>query len=425
MYKTLLLFLLFMNFKINAQNTDIIKTLNVFVDCSNYEGDCQQAYLRQELSGITFVRDRLDADVHIIIKANWNNAGIQTNSLFVIGQKKFSSIQDTINYVIPANSTEQETREVYTKNIKIALLPYLAKTTLVNNIDISFTQNEDDKKSDPDKKDPYNYWVFQLGVNGSMSGNQVYKEISGSGYATANRETDISKSNIYFNTNEQYSKYRDIENNKTYIYEYQDFATGGSYMKKVSDHIGLGAQLDFKNSIFSNLKYQYTAGPLAEYSFFNYKDFNTRRLIFQYSIDARHNTYYDTTIYFKTKEMLFAQEASLIGSFTQKWGSINAGIFWRNLFRDFTKNSLGFNGAFTARLFKGLNFAIWGNYSFIRNQLNIRKGDASIDQLLAKNREILSAYDYSLGIGLSFRFGSKFNSAVNPTFRGLSYNISL
>lgn len=402
---------------------ELPKQLTVFVDCNNYGSDCYSSYLRQEIGLATFVRDRLDADVHIIAKANWNNLGAQINTLFVIGQKKFSAISDTITYTIPANSTELEQRDIWTKHIKISLLPYLSKTQLVHALNLTMTPSEETKKDSGTIKDPYHFWVFQFSTNGSINGNRVSKEVSAYGNANADRETNISKSNIYLSASEQYNRYDD--NGKIYKYEYQDFGAGASHMKKLNEHVGAGLQADFKNSIFSNLKSRYTAGPVVELSYFPYKDFNSKRLVLQYSLDARYNTYYDTTIYLKTKEMLFAQEAAAIGSFTQKWGSINIGAFWRNLFTDFSKNSLSFNGAITARLVKGLNFALWGNYSFVHNQLNIRKGDISIDQLLAQNREILSAYNYNLGIGLSYRFGSKFNNAVNPCFRGLNYNISL
>jgi hypothetical protein len=407
----------------NAQTATPANGLEVFVDCNNYGGDCYASYLRQEMNLITFVRDRLDADVHIIAKANYNNLGAQINTLFVSGQGRFNSLSDTLNYTIPPNSTEQEKRDIFTQYIKIALLPYLPKTALASKIQFKLSTDTTEAQENKSEWDPYNFWVFQLSLNGSMNGNEISKEFNASGYASADRETNNSKSNIYLNAEEQYSKYK--SDGKIYQYEFQSFGAGGSYMKKLTEHIGAGAQTDFRNSLFSNLKYQFTAGPLLEFSIFPYKEFNTRRLVLQYTVDARHNTYYDTTIYLKTKELLFAQEASAIGSFTQKWGSVNLGIFWRNLFTDFEKNSLGFNGAITARLVKGLNFAIWGNYSFVRNQLNIRKGELSIDQLIAQNREILSAYNYNLGIGISYRFGSKFNNAVNPCFRGLNYNISL
>lgn len=415
--------LLFFTITKAQQSNEKPNQLNVFVDCNNYGSDCFDSFLRQEISLVTFVRDRLDADVHIIATSNWNNLGTQMNTLFVVGQKKFSSLSDTLSYSIPPNSTDLERRDIWTKQIKIALLPYVARTQLVQHLNLTMTADMKPASDTTPVKDPYNFWVFQLSTNGSINGNRVSKEFSAYGNASANRETEESKSNIYLNASEQYNRYDD--QGTIYQYEYQDFGAGASHMKKMTEHFGAGLQADFNNSIYSNLKARYTAGPVVEYSYFPYKEFNSKRLVVQYAIDARYNKYYDTTIYLKTKEVLFAQEVAAIGSFTQKWGSINVGAFWRNLFTDFSKNSLSFNGAITARLVKGLNFVIWGNYSFIHNQLNIRKGDISIDQLLAQNREILSAYNYNLGIGLSYRFGSKFNSAVNPCFRGLNYSINL
>lgn len=92
--------------------------------------------------------------------------------------------------------------------------------------------------------------------------------------------------------------------------------------------------------------------------------------------------------------------------------------------QDWQKNNLSFRGAVSLKVAKGLNMAVWGNYNFVRNQINIRKGDATIDQLLAQNREILSNYNFEIGVGMSYRFGSKFNDAVNPSFKGMSYSIN-
>ena len=92
---------------------------------------------------------------------------------------------------------------------------------------------------------------------------------------------------------------------------------------------------------------------------------------------------------------------------------------------DFHKNNLSFSGAISTKIARGLNFAVWGHYSFNRNQINIRKGDASIDQILARNREILSSFDYDLGIGISYRFGSKNNNLIDPACKGLNYSINL
>lgn len=405
-----------------AHANPIQENLEVFVDCNNFGADCYHEYVRQEMSGINFVRDRLDADVHILATSNWNSVGVQSNTLYIIGRKQFENQVDTITYAVPQNSTDDEIRKLWVKQIKLAILPFLLKTGLANGLEINLPKLEKEKTDTSSQKDPYNFWVFQFGLSGSYSGNQVYKDASGNGYFFADRETNESKTNIYLNASEQFTSYKDGPD--LYEYDYQQFGLGAAYAKKISSHVAIGGDADFNNSIFSNLKAQFSLGTRLEYSIFPYKEFNTKRWVFQYGIEGRRNVYYDTTIYLKTSETFMAQNLSSILSLTQKWGSINLGIFWRNLMHDWSKNNLSFNGALSFRLFKGFNIAVWGNYNFVRNQINIRKGDASIDQLLARNREILSAYNFNSGVGFSYRFGSKFNSAVNPAFRGLNYNIN-
>lgn len=408
---------------LNAQNTK--DNLSVFLDCSNNGAECYYDYVRQELSLITFVRDRTDADVHLLLKSNWNTQGTQITTIFIIGKKSFEGKSDTLNYSAPPSLTDDDKRKILVKNIKMALLPFIAKTTLADKIFVEFKKKEGEKiiaTDEKKKKDPYDFWVFQFGISGNYSGNQVSKDASANGYFFADRETPITKTNFYINANEQYSKYE--SQGDVYEYDFQQFGVGLDHVKKLNEHVAVGGGASFNNSIFSNLKTQFTVGPKAEYSVFKYKNFNNIRWVFAYSIDARNNQYYDTTIYLKTKEFFFAQEANTIFSNTQEWGSINLGIFWRNLMHDWQKNNLSFSGAVSLKVAKGLNMAIWGNYNFVRNQINIRKGDATIDQLLAQNREILSNYGFDLGVGMSYRFGSKFNDAVNPSFKGMSYSIN-
>jgi hypothetical protein len=39
-----------------------------------------------------------------------------------------------------------------------------------------------------------------------------------------------------------------------------------------------------------------------------------------------------------------------------------------------------------------------------------------MEELLLGQREMYSDFNYNVGIGLSYRFGSIFNNAVNPRF---------
>lgn len=416
----LALFFLFTIILTNAQNK--ADKLKVFLDCSNYNGNYSFDYVRQEMNLITFVRDRMDADAHILAKSNRNSAGTLISTFFIMGKNQYANIQDTLTYDVSANCTEDDARKLFVRNLQIALLPFIAHTTLVNKINISF-KTENDEIVDTVTKDPYRNWVFQIGANGNISGTQVFRNASVNGNISADKETATSRTNTYINFNEQYSKYND--NGDIYKYDFQDYSFGIDYNNKRTEHIAIGFGADYTNSIFSNIKSQITAAPKIEYSIFPYKHFNTKRWVVQYGVGVRNNIYYDTTIYLKKREAFLAQDISTIFSITQNWGSVNLGAFWRNLLNDFHKNNLSFSGAISTKIARGLNFAVWGHYSFNRNQINIRKGDASIDQILARNREILSSFDYDLGIGISYRFGSKNNNLIDPACKGLNYSINL
>jgi len=176
--------------------------------------------------------------------------------------------------------------------------------------------------------------------------------------------------------------------------------------------------------LYSNIKAGFTFKPKLEYSFFPYSKFNSSRIVLQYLIGGVHNNYYDTTVYFKTSEWQWQQSLNLITSFTKPWGSVNIGVFYSNYLEDFKLNNVFFNGAVSWRITTGLNFGIYGNYGLIHDQIALRKGNFTRDQLLVRTRELQSSYDYGIGLGFSYRFGSIRNSIVNPRFKGLNYSVS-
>lgn len=156
----LALFFLLIIIQTNAQNK--ADKLKVFLDCSNYNGNYSFDYVRQEMNLITFVRDRMDADAHILAKSNRNSAGTWISTFFIMGKNQYANIQDKLTYDVSANCTEDDARKLFVRNLQIALLPFIAHTTLVNKINISF-KNENDEIVDTVTKDPYRNWVFQIG----------------------------------------------------------------------------------------------------------------------------------------------------------------------------------------------------------------------------------------------------------------------
>ena len=78
--------------------------------------------------------------------------------------------------------------------------------------------------------------------------------------------------------------------------------------------------------------------------------------------------------------------------------------------------SFRFRAGMNVRLVKGLSFNLSGNYNITRNQINIAGGGVSQDQLLLAQKQVQSGYNFYTRIGLSYSFGSMFNTVVNPRF---------
>lgn len=420
--KNVLFFLGFIfTFHVQAQsNEKLPNTLSIFLDCSN-GGDCHLDFIRKELNILTFVRDRTDADVQVMITNQWNSNGGAISNLILVGRNAYQSHSDTLSYFIDPNLTEDDKRNLLAKNLRIALFPFLKKTEIGKSLEVVYPTREA-LGLDSVAKDPWNYWVFQLGMNGSTDGNANYLNMYGSGYLSVNRETEKARTGIYFNAFLSRQEYKD--NGETYSYDFQSYYGEANHSAKLNEHLAIGVSSFYSKSIYSNFKNRVSAQPRFEYSIFPYKDFNTKRLVLGLDVGPQFNQYMDTTIYLKTQELVLQQNVSLISSLTKPWGSVNIGLFWSNYLHDFSKNQFSINGAISTRLFKGLNLAIWGNYAFVHDQINIRKGDISVDQLLVKNKELLSNYNFNLGMGISYRFGSKNNNQVFPSFKGLNYSIN-
>ena len=420
--RKLLFFFLLIYFSSMCRAQGASEKIKVFLDCSQ-TWICDFDYVRSEIKLVDFVRDRFDADIHIMINTQNNSSGGIQAQLNFIGQKRFQNLGDTLTYFNEPTSTQDDQRKKMVQFIKLGLTRFLSKTSFASNIKISFSDLDVDTANVKPSTDPWNYWVFQFVGNGSLNGSQNYKSKYFNGYLSADRETEEWKINFGISANTELQTF--IDNNGESKFTRKDFSSELQVAKSIDKHWSYGLASSYSNSLYSNIRTGIRLRPKIEYSIFPYSQFNTQRRVFQYMIGSVYNQYYDTTIFFKTKEWQLQQSVNMITSFTKPWGSINLGIFYSNYFDDLSKNNLSFNGAVSWRITKGLNFAVWGNYGLIHDQIGLRKGNATRDELLIKNRELLSSFEYNLGIGFSYRFGSILNNIVNPRFRGLSYSISL
>ena len=156
--------------------------------------------------------------------------------------------------------------------------------------------------------------------------------------------------------------------------------------------------------------------PAIEYDFFPYSESSRRILTVLYSVGPTYLDYHEVTIYDKLTETVPKHSLDTSLGLRQPWGSLN-------VFSSFSQqlNALDFFRVVTfgnadVRLFKGFSFNVFAEYNKIQDQIGLPKGTASPEEVLLRLRQLETGYSYYLSVGVSYSFGSIFNSIVNPRF---------
>ncbi len=414
-YYFLILIFIF-SFKLNSksQNLDSVNVdsirkdaIKLFIDCNN----CDLSSIKKNIKWVNYVRDTKDAHVHLLVTENSTNSGGTEFSMFFIGQNSFKGINDTIKICTSSDATDEEIRTILEKKLKIGLIRYVSKTPLIEYIDIEY-KNED--KESFNVVDKWNSWLFSLSAQGNFNGQSSSSSFYFNSSVSANRTTEASK--IYFSLGNSFQEQQFKYDGDIIIGTSQSIYFSHLYGKSINDHWSIGEYVNSNTSSYSNLDFAIGFEPTIEYNFYKYSEYNRRKLCLNYSVGPSFYDYIDTTVYFKTKEIVGRQNLSLTYQNIQKWGNIYLSIDGSTLLNDFTKNQLEFYTSIEWRIYKGLSVNWSLNYSIVRNQIGLPKGEASRDDVLLSIKQLQTNYSMWANFGISYSFGSIYNNVVNPRF---------
>ncbi len=381
--------------------------INVFVDCNMCDAD----YFRKEISFVNYVRDRKEAQVHILASFQSTASGGGAYSFFFIGQKNFTGINDTLVYNYKADATGDEIREGQVAVIKMGLIRYVSKTPFAKHISITM----DSPPSTENVKDKWRSWVFSMDIGGYLNGQESYQSLSSWGSFSSNKITEDWKIQfgISSNYNESHYKIDDTTKLRT-INRSNDF--NHLLVKSLNDHWSAGGFLVAENSDFGNIKISTTLAPAIEYDLLPYSEASRRQLRFLYAAGYAYSLYNDTTIYNKIEEGLWRQRLAIAFEVIQPWGSLSASVVGASYLHDLTLNNLYFQPDINIRLFKGFSVRLGGGLSLIHDQLALPKGGATLEEILLHQQQLATQYSFWGNFGISYSFGSIYNNVVNPRF---------
>ena len=378
----------------------------VFIDCER----CDIDYIRTEITFVNYVWDRKEADVHILITLQNTGSGGREYTIALIGLKEYENLQNSLKYFSSPTETSDEIREGLVQTLKLGLGPYVARTPMAKGVALRLIQSVKPTAVE----DKWNFWVFNISASSEMSGEEQRGSTDYSGNLSANRVTLASK--LRMGLDIDYSKDSYDVDSKTIskISESRDF--DGLYVKSLTDHWSLGGWVSASSSTYRNIDFSYSFHPALEYNVFPYSESTRRQLRILYRIGYGHYKYREETVYEKTSEHLFNESLSVTLELNEPWGTAEFSLEGSHYFHDFSKNRIETSAELRLRIYKGLSLDLEGRYSAIHDQLNLRLGDATLEEILLRQRELSSEYSFSFDVGLSYRFGSVFSYVVNPRF---------
>jgi hypothetical protein len=379
----------------------------------NCDRGCDMNYIRQEIQYVNHVRDLGLADVQAFITRIGAGNGGDVYELKFTGKREFEGLNQSLVYETNPNQTWDEIRGGLLKRIEAGLLPYMLKAGFDEEVGINVDyQVNTEEETSVAATDPWDYWIFEVNGSGNFEKESQRESISVEFGAEANRVTEEWKFQVRGELSYEQSVF-DSEEEQFISTRNQHFLNGEA-IKSLTNHWSAGLFSGLRYDTFRNLDFTFYASPAIEYSIFPYVEAIRREVTVVYRMNFEQNDYIEQTIYGKDKEGLVRQSLTLRSRFRQPWGNLFASLEASNYMHDFSKNRLVLDGFIDIRIFQGFNIRFNTEIQFIRDLITLPGGESSLEDILLRQRQIATDFTTEFGIGISYTFGSAFNSIVNP-----------
>lgn len=380
--------------------------VKVFLDCDF----CDTQYIKTEITFVNYVRDRLEAQVHVLITTQATGGGGVEYTITFIGQGDYKDAKDLQKYYSSKTDTDDDVRRGLVKALKLGLMSFVARTPIAGRIAVDYAP--------PDRaaegRDRWNSWLFSLSGDGRFSGEESYAERMIDLSVSANRVTAATKVRLGLSA-ERSTQDFEVEDG-TITGTTSGWNASGLYVWSLGEHWSAGVSAEAESSTYSNTDLGASIAPAVEYNFFPYSQSTRRQLRALYTLSLKAVRYREETIYGKTEETLLEEELSLTLDLREKFGTVSLSAEGSNYLHDFSKYRIDLFSILNLRLYKGFSVYCFGGYSWVHDQLSLIAREPTYEEILLRLRELPMVDNYFVAVGFQFQFGSIFTNVINPRF---------
>ena len=393
------------------------RALRVFFDCSGR--NCNSTYYRTEIDWVNWVRDRTLAQVHLIMTSQTNASGGREYGFDFIGLQELEGQDDALIYASLGSDTSEEHLRGISQVIAVGLARYSVLAGSGEGLEVQRSGESRDLTdrlvTGDEVEDPWDFWVFNVGLNGNYEEESSEDEVRIRGNMSASRTTTTWKFRLsgfgsYSRENLQ------LSDSSTVVDTRSNWNLNQEIVYALADHWSVAFESRASASTRSNQDFGMEVGPGIEYSFWPYEEAPRRSLTATYRVSVQYFDWEEVTQFRKTTETRPGQDLEIRLFQRQTWGDSWLRLEASSFLDNFEQNSIELNGNVSIRIFRGLRFNLGGGWERIRDQIFLPLGDLTDEEILLGQRERASEYEFNIRAGFSYQFGSIFNNVVNNRF---------
>ena len=387
--------------------------LTVFLDCR--APGCDRNFFIQELPYVLWTQDRFDAEVHALVTDLETGSGGRQATIVLIGQRRFVGRADTLIATTEPNASQDMRRRELVRVLKIGLGPYALRTLAGGRLALGYEPTAADSASRKPLVDPWNFWVYRASANGDVGAESQSTEYELEGSLSATRITDEWKLVAEGDYGYQGLNFRpDSGPTETFMNRRANLEFAA--LRSLSEHWSAGGAVSGEVDEFRNQSFAASAEAAVEWNYFPWREATSRQLTAAAGFVVSHFDYNEPTIYNRTEETRTLAKVQLAAEVRQAWGSLFAGARHVRYLHDLNVYSAAIFGNMSIRVSRGLSVNFGGNASKVNDQLYLPAGGLDPGEILTRQRALRTAYRVGFYTGVSFTFGSIFNTFVNPRF---------
>lgn len=400
-----------------TDSTSRADALRVFLDCPGFQTGCALDFFVVDLPFANWTRDRLFADVQLLVTTLATGSGGTEWTVAFIGRERFEGLVDTLATNTLPNASEDDIRRALSAVFLRGLYRYAQRTPLAPRFTLSYAKPAGEQATPATVRDPWNFWTFETSANAFLSGEQQQRFTTLFGTVEARRITNRWKLIAGWETeyNEQQFTLRD-DNGAPETFTNIIRNDGGRLraVRSLSPRWSAGVVASARRSDFLNTDLALRAGPVVEANLYPWADATRRQFTASYALAYNRFDYQQRTVFGEIQEARPSHVLTLATNVRQKWGSLDLSARGSQFLHDLARTELSVGGSVRLQLVKGLSLTVDGRYSRVRDQIYLPGERLTNEEILVRQRALATGYQYFTFVGVSYTFGSIYNTIVNP-----------